>query len=335
MTYETFKKQLFDSLLELKATDQAKLGLLKKGESYEDETVRRVIRAVNLAEHGREEERLDCDLLYAVWDEKAGKDYDCMLYWPVRMFYDRYRVEGWQGVLPELAAAIRRDGSCGGALPALNDTYLKHRQNLILRPVSYEERKEELENCVYWLMGDIALALYLLVYDDPSNFLSMKLERTITEQWHKKDAVLLTGALLNCMSKMPPRLYFAQTSMEYYDEKGGVFLTGEKGVPIKIDPKDQTQGNVGYYLTTTRRINGAIAIFYPGVRERLAELLNGDYYVVFVNVNGVNIYPLRHKLLSDLKEETLRENALLEKRQFLSGHIYRYVELRRELVAVT
>ena len=52
MTYETFKKQLFYSLLELKTTDKAKLGLLKKGESYEDETVRRVIRAVNLAEHG-------------------------------------------------------------------------------------------------------------------------------------------------------------------------------------------------------------------------------------------------------------------------------------------
>lgn len=332
MTYEAFKKQLYDSLLELETAQKAKIGILRQGEGYEDKTAVQVIRAVNLSEKGREEDVLKGDLLYATWDQEAGKDSDWMLYWPLRKYYERFKAEGWQGVLPELAAAINRDGRRESSLPAEHDTYLQHRANLILRPLPATEGRAELEDCIYWLMGDIALALYLLVYDDPVNFLSLKLDRTITERWHKTDAVLLTGALLNCMSRMPPRLYYAQSDKKYYDEKGGVFLPGEKGVPIKIDPWDQNQGNVGYHLTTSRRNNGAVAIFYPGVKERLAQLLNGDYYVAFTNVNEVSIYPVRHKLLSSLKEEVDHNVAVTGKNQFLSRKVYRYVELRRELV---
>lgn len=331
MSYERFKKQLYEGLLELEMAKKAKIGLLEKGETYEDALAQRVIAAVTLSDQGREAMMLQEDLLYAVWEKEP---YDCMLYWPVRVFYERYLTEGWQGVLPELAAAINRDSARKQGLPARNDTYVQHRANLILRPFSFEESGEELENCVYWKMGDVALVLYLLVYDDPDNFLSMKLERSVTEKWHKRDAVLLTGALLNCMSKMPPRLYHARDSMQYYNEKGGVFLQGEEGVPIRIDNKDVTEGFVGYRLTTSRRINGAIAIFYPDVKERLAQLLNGDFFVVFTSIHEVGIYSVRHKLLSDLKAEVSHNNALLEKKQFLSGRIYRYVERRRELMEV-
>lgn len=332
MTYETFKKQLYDSLLELETAKRTRIGILEKGKKYEEAADKQVIRAVNLSEKGREEEILQSDLLYAVWDEKKTGEYDCMLYWPMRIYYDRYKAEGWQGVLPELAAAIDVDGRRESTLPAGQGTYMQHRANLILRPISLEESREELEDCVYWTMGDVALALFLLVYDDPVNFISLKLERAITDQWRKRDAVLLTGALLNCMSKMPPRLYFAQVSREYYNENGGVFLPGEEGVPIRIDPTDLSQGNIGYRLTTTRRFNGAIAIFYPGVRERLAQLLKGDYYVAFFSVDEVGIYPVRFKPLSELRAELEHNNALLGKKQFLSGKIYRYVELRGELM---
>ena len=38
-------------------------------------------------------------------------------------------------------------------------------------------------------------------------------------------------------------------------------------------------------ITTTSQMNGAIAMFYPGVKERLAELFGGDYYVAFTSVS--------------------------------------------------
>ena len=331
MSYERFKRQLYENISELEPARSARIGILEKGVNYEDEIAQRVIRAVNLSDQGREEVLLQEDLLYAVWEEEPS---DYMLYWPVWLFYERFRAEGWQGVLPELAVALNRDMGEQELPIAPNDIFVRHRANLILRPFSLEENREELEDCVYWEWGDIVLVLYLLVYDEPGNFMSLKLERSMTEKWHKGDAVLLTGALLNCMSKMPPRLFYGQDSLRYYDEKGGVFLPGEKGIPIRIDPKDVTQGFLGYRLTTIQRLNGAIAIFYPGVRERIASLLQGDFYVVFKSVNEVGIYPVRLKPLSSLRAEVEHDNALLRKKQFLSGRIYRYVELRRELMEV-
>ena len=44
-------------------------------------------------------------------------------------------------------------------------------------------------------------------------------------------------------------------------------------------------------LTTTRKLNGAIAMFYPGVKERLARLSGGSYYVAFTSVNEACIHP--------------------------------------------
>lgn len=329
MTYQEFKKQLCHGLRELETARETEIGILEKGTLYDGEVARRVIRAVNMSEQGREELVLKADLLYAVWEKGQ---YDCMLYWPVRQLFERYRSEGWQGVLPELGMAIDRENAKKGKLPTENDTYAQHRANLILRPVSMERRRDELGDCVCWEFGDVALVLYLLVYDDPENFISLKLGRAITDKWGKRDAVLLTGALLNCLQKMPPRLYYKQDDLRYYDEKGGVFMPGEEGVPIRVDKWDHQQGSIGYRLTTTKRFNGAIAIFYPGVRQRLAELFDEDYYVTFTSVNEVIVYPARHKHLSEIREELENSNALLENRSFLTGRVYLYGKLRGELM---
>ncbi|MBO4291150.1 MAG: hypothetical protein J5898_04510 [Lachnospiraceae bacterium] len=331
MTYEAFKRQLYHSLMELDTAEETEIGILEKGIEYQEDAAKRVIRAVNLSDHGKEEGRLQADLLYAIL-EKGG--YDCMLYWPMRQYYERYKAEGWQGVLPELAAAISRERREKNALPAPGNTYVQSRANLILRPFSAERFRAEACDGVYWEMGDIVLALYLLVYEDSENYITMKLERGITGNWGKRDDVLLTGALLNCFSRMPPRLYPAQDELIYYDEKGGVFMPGEEGIPAVIDLRDPLQGILGYRLTTTRRLNGAIAIFYPGVRERLAQLLKDDFYVIFSCVNEVLIFPVRRKHLSELREEVLHRVALLEAKARLSEKIYRYVQVRGELMEV-
>lgn len=331
MTYENFKAQLYCSLLELKAADRTELRILEKGIEYEDAIARRVILAVNCSCHGQMRRTLPEDVLCVVWGDKC---YDSMFYWWVRQYYERYRAEGWQAVLPELAAAINREGDGPGGLPAENDTYLQHRGNLILRPISYALRREELSDCIFWRLGDIALVLYLLVYDDPDNLLSLKLGRNFTERWRKRDSVLLTGALLNCVSRMPPRLYPGQDLLSFYDDKGGVFMQGEKGVYTKIDPRDHWQGVIGYRLTTTRRINGAIAIFYPGVKERLAQLMRGDYYVGFTSVNEAVIHPVQHKSLADMKAAIFHNNAVLDRADVLTNKVYRYVGLRGEFLEV-
>lgn len=329
MTLEYFKGQLYYSLLSLKPARRTELGILETGVQYEDQTALRVIRAVNLADQGRDEKVLKEDILYAVWD-RGG--YDSMIYWPVRELYDYYQKEGWQGVLPELITAICQEKAEG--LPQENDSWLKHRSGLILRPVSSILKREEMTGAVYWLKGDIALMLYYLVYDDRENMMSLKMGRELTEKWGKKDDVLLTGALLNSFARMPPRLFQGQDCLDYYDEEYGVFMPGEEGIPLKTDFRERIQGIIGYRLTTTKRVNGAIAVFYPGVKERLAELFGGDYYVGFTSVHEAVIHPVLYKKLSDMKAAIHHNNALLNPADVLSNQVFRYVQVKGELVEV-
>lgn len=77
-------------------------------------------------------------------------------------------------------------------------------------------------------------------------------------------------------------------------------------------------------LTTTKKTNGAIALFYPGVKEKLAELFGESYYVAFTSINDVRIH---HKdtisplsVLRRLKDV----NSAFPKEELLSRKVYYY-----------
>ena len=46
----------------------------------------------------------------------------------------------------------------------------------------------------------------------------------------------------------------------------------------------------GNCLSTTERTNGAVAVFLPGVAERLGKLLGSGFYMVFTSIHEVMIH---------------------------------------------
>ena len=47
---------------------------------------------------------------------------------------------------------------------------------------------------------------------------------------------------------------------------------------------------LGNCLSTTIRTNGAVAIFLPGVAERIGQLMGGGFYMVFTSIHEVMIH---------------------------------------------
>lgn len=47
---------------------------------------------------------------------------------------------------------------------------------------------------------------------------------------------------------------------------------------------------IGNCLSTSRKINGAVAVFLPGVAERIYDLLNSDFYIVFTSIHEAMIH---------------------------------------------
>ena len=93
------------------------------------------------------------------------------------------------------------------------------------------------------------------------------------------------------------------------------------------------KGPLGNCLSTTIRSNGAVAVFLPGVAERLSELLEGDFYAVFTSVHEVMIHSvvesnemdLKATLLDTLEEATPEADVLTKK-------VYRYDKESKDFV---
>lgn len=328
MTYEEFKIRLCISLMRLEGGEETDIGILNGRDYSADGPEGEVVRMINFLEYRRESRELREDYLYYLRD-------GCMenlLYWSVRECYEKYRSEGWQGILPEILADL--SGGYPEGAGSSGAQYFTIRTELIVRPINALLRERELYDAVYWRFGDVALVLYALCFDDLQEMITRKISMEDILRWGKKKDVILSGALLNSFYRMPPRIYYSQDLERYYDGNWGAFMPGDPGVPIRIDGNDWQQGNVGYRLTTSRRTNGAIAIFYPGVKERLAELLGGDYYVGFLDTDSVILHPVRFKKLSEMASAICRNGAVCDPGRTLTRKIYRYVTRRKELLEV-
>ena len=77
-------------------------------------------------------------------------------------------------------------------------------------------------------------------------------------------------------------------------------------------------------ITSTKQTNGAIVMFYPGVKERIAELYNNSFYVAFTSVHDIRIHCIGsippRKILDNVKHM----NATFPKEDILSRKVWFY-----------
>ena len=85
-------------------------------------------------------------------------------------------------------------------------------------------------------------------------------------------------------------------------------------------------------ITTVKKKNGAIAMFYPGVLEKLAEICGGSYYVSFTSIHDVRIHPVStvqpRRILRSLKDVNKMFNQASD---ILSRQIFVYDNEKKEL----
>lgn len=162
------------------------------------------------------------------------------------------------------------------------------KERLIVRPLNLLNVKGHFENTpfLYRRAGtDMILAVYIVINDDKENGLLQTgvLPLEIIENWDEDEDEIFTLALENTQNYTPARLYTNIFDIEHTPELEANFMADE--FPENIIRKDGT-----LLVTTNRKTNGAIAMFYPGVKERLADLLDGNYYVAFTSIHEAMIH---------------------------------------------
>lgn len=196
--------------------------------------------------------------------------------------------------------------------------YDKIKNYLFIRLINKNKYEADLRDSVYRTIGDIAMVLYVRMGEIEGYTSSMKVKQHMLEKWDMDRDEVFEAALLNTYFISPPRIYCWEKMLFDTHYEGENFMNLLSDYPIR-------RGAVGNCLSTVKRTNGAVAVFLPGVASRLADLMQGNLYLVFTSIHEVIIHnektadpeDLRHVLIDTIKETTPEEDVL-------TFHIYHY-----------
>lgn len=199
---------------------------------------------------------------------------------------------------------------------------------LFIRPLNVKMNGQRLRRAVYRTIGDIALVLYMKVYEEKETISSTKIRKEYIARWEVDWEDVFEDAMLNTYLMSPPRLFRWENLLYDPEYTGDSFMEMVSAARISKD----TRGNC---LSTVKRTNGAVAIFLPGVAKRLGELMGHDLYLAFTSVHEVMVHnadAVSPKELERVLLETIRETT--PKEDFLSGYIYYYNRRTEEFICL-
>ena len=178
--------------------------------------------------------------------------------------------------------------------------YEKVRNELILRPLNYQRVKKDIQDVPYIRVGDIALVLYAVMAHSGNDYFTAKIHRNQMQNWKGSEEEILEEALINTSFLYPPRLYSVEQLLawEVKQKEDGRFMAQ--------DPFSINRGMRSHVLTNTLEINGAIAIFYPGVARKIAEGFGEDFYIAFTSIHEVQVHSAS-MITPDIIKSSIRE----------------------------
>lgn len=204
------------------------------------------------------------------------------------------------------------------------------KNRLFVRLINYGRNADILRNVVYKTFGDIAFTVYAIVDENEFGIVSTKILKFMVKKWDKNEDDIFNEAIKNTYYLTPPRIYKWEGVLCDESYAGDSFMNDE-------DVCDLDKSFSGNILSTTRKTNGAVAVFLPGVAEKISELLDSDFYMVFTSIHEVMIHRtgsgVDPKDLKLVLRDTLRK--VTPSSDYLTEKIYKYNRRTHKFECVT
>ena len=199
-------------------------------------------------------------------------------------------------------------------------SYQRLLPTLFVRAVPFSTSRAE--NTIHKVVGDICLIVYSKISEDERTLLSTAVPFHLLEEWGLDEEEVMQDAMNNTLTLASPRFYILEELLfDPYHYKGEDFYT-----TTKDDLLRQGEGEPwGFCLTTDKMVNGAVTPFLPGVAERIGNLLEGDYYLVFTSIHEVMIHEvgvIEPEQIREVLSETIR--SCNNHGETLTQELYRY-----------
>ena len=327
MAVQNFVVDLMEQLLddkELALTEQD-IRFYDKGTTAEtDESLDDHIRWSNARYFNEDSNVVRNSVLIVKLEFDNGTEY---VNFHVGDLYRIYRKDGMKAILPVIKENIRTiRATAGKNLVLINQLqdYAAIRDQLIIRPLNYDDNSKVLAKGIYRRVGDIALVLYISMgnidHGTHRNILSTMVLRELLEGWNVDENDTFEWALKNTMQLQPPVFYNIANEITGKQTPSYIRFMENENFSINFDTP------LAPVLTTEQEINGAVAAFYPGVLERIYQMVGGDFYLVFSGIYDVHIHPVNGKLKVRAMRSTLADmNRNANRREeIVSRKLYRY-----------
>lgn len=204
------------------------------------------------------------------------------------------------------------------------------KSRLFVRLINYDRNADILRDVVHKTLGDIVFTVYAIVDENEFGIVSTKVLKSMVKKWDKNEDDIFNEAIKNTYYLTPPRIYKWEGVLCDESYAGESFMNDE-------DICDLDKSFSGNILSTTRKTNGAIAVFLPGVAEKISELLDSDFYMVFTSIHEVMIHStgsgVDPKNLKLALQDTLRK--VTPSSDYLTEKIYKYNRRTHKFECVT
>lgn len=204
------------------------------------------------------------------------------------------------------------------------------KSRLFVRLINYDRNADILRDVVHKTLGDIVFTVYAIVDENEFGIVSTKVLKSMVKKWDKNEDDIFNEAIKNTYYLTPPRIYKWEGILRDEPYAGESFMNDE-------DVCDLDKSFSGNILSTTRKTNGAVAVFLPGVAEKISELLDSDFYMVFTSIHEVMIHRtgsgVDPKDLKLVLRDTLRE--VTPSSDYLTSKIYKYNRKTHKFECVT
>lgn len=283
------REEFLKNLLEQMHDKAMNIRYYEDGFTSENPSDLTLIRETNLKYHKKESDVLIGDFIILTIDQVASGE-NLVSRFEVEYLFQSYQEGGWNRVWEIINANIELSEKMmkSNVMKLLEENnYETLKEHLFIRPLNYPNCRYDLKDAIYRRIGDIALVLYILISESSEgerhDVSSSKIHRLTAKEWNLSEDEALDAALINTYLMAPPRLYL--NPMDTYKPPY------QKGAFMALGSEMKTLSNMDIpLLTTTKQTNGAIAIFYPGVQERIAQMYDDDYYVAFTSINEAHLH---------------------------------------------
>ncbi len=197
--------------------------------------------------------------------------------------------------------------------------YEKVKPYLGYKLLHYEMNRKLLESVPHKRYYDLVIVCYCSIMDERIGAGTILVKNEHLNMWNKIEDEVIKDAMANMQSIFPAEfMAMKEVLKEMYSDPAYLL---EDIMPM-------------YVLTNKQRMFGAASILYKGQMERIAQMLQDDFYILPSSIHEVIIlakkYGTDEEYLSHMVQEINQEH--LNREEVLSNHAYLYSRQIKKLI---